>query len=109
MTQHVQTLTEAEFDQQVASAPQPMLIDFWAEDCAPCRAIAPLLEELAQEHRGTLRVGKVRLDDAPGLARRFDIMKIPTLIVFVDGEPVKRVVDIEHNADLVDALEEFVR
>lgn len=108
MIEYVQTLTEADFDPQVASAPQPMVVDFWTEDCAPCKAIAPLLEELAREHRGKLRVGKVRLNDAPGLARRFDIMKIPTLIVFVDGEPVKRVVDIDHNTDLVDALAEYL-
>ncbi|CAL9368455.1 Thioredoxin [Streptomyces sp. enrichment culture] len=109
MAQHVQTLTEADFDQHVGGSPQPVLVDFWAEDCSSCKALFPLLEELALEHTGTLRVGAVRLDDAPGLARRFDIMKLPTLMVFVDGEPVKRIVDIQHNADLVEALEEFLR
>ena len=104
----VMTLTESTLDDSLTEAPQPLLIDFWTEDCIPCRALAPVLEELAEEHSGRLRFGKVKLDNAPGLARRFEIMAIPTLIVFVDGRLARRITEVTTKAELVRELREFL-
>jgi thioredoxin 1 len=102
------TLTEPTFEQSVATAPQPLLIDFWTEECAPCRALVPILEEIADEYAGQLRIGKVKLDDAPELARRFEIMAIPTLMVFVAGKPAKRITNTATKDRLVQELQEFL-
>jgi thioredoxin len=90
MSELVVPLTEATFDREVAKAQQPVLVEFGAEGCGPCAALAPVLERLAAEHAGRLRIAEVRLDNAPGLAARFEIMALPTLIVFIGGVVVKR-------------------
>jgi thioredoxin 1 len=102
------TLTEPTFDDSVTAESQPVLVDFWTEDCAPCRVLAPILDDIADEYPEKLRIGKVKLDNAPNLARRFEIMTIPTLIVFVDGHPAKRITDIGTKRQLVQELQEFL-
>ena len=108
MAEGILTLSDDSFDETVKSSDTPILVDFWAEWCGPCRMIAPVLEEIAGEQAGKLSIGKLNVDDNPGTARRFDVMSIPTLIVFQNGEPVKRLVGAKGKAALLDDLAEFV-
>ena len=78
-----------------------MLVDFWAEWCGPCKMIAPILDEIAREQAGKVKIAKVNVDEQPDLARRFDVMSIPTLIVFKDGAPAKRLVGAQGKGQLL--------
>ena len=80
------TVTEQTFEQEVLGSEQPVLVDFWAEWCVPCHAIAPVLDQIAGEHDG-LKVVKLNIDEEPAIAQRYGVMSIPTLILFRDGEP----------------------
>lgn len=102
------TLTDTTFDEEVKSATEPIVVDFWAEWCGPCKIIAPVLEEIAAEQAGKLTIGKLNVDEHPDIARRFDVMSIPTLIVFKDGEPQKRLVGAKGKNQLLEALAEYL-
>jgi len=102
------TLSDATFDEAVAGADTPVLVDFWAEWCGPCKMIAPTLAEIATEQRGKLTIGKLNVDDNPDTARRFDVMSIPTLLVFKDGKQVKRLVGAKGKGQLLQDLAEFI-
>ncbi|MEZ5381486.1 MAG: thioredoxin [Microthrixaceae bacterium] len=91
MAASITHLTDANFSEEVAGSDTPVLVDFWAEWCGPCKMIAPVLEELAQENEGKLRVAKVDVDSEQALAMRFGIQGIPTMIVFTDGQPDLRI------------------
>ncbi len=107
MAAGVQDLTDATFDDAISTSSTPVVVDFWAEWCGPCKMVAPILEEIATEQPG-LQVMKVNVDDSPGLAQRFDVMSIPTLIVFRDGEPAKRLVGAKGKGQLLQELGEFL-
>ena len=102
------TLSESAFDEEVGASSEPVLVDFWAEWCGPCKMIAPILEEIAREQAGKLKVAKLNVDQAPGVAQRFGVMSIPTLIVFDKGQPVKRLVGAKPKAALMEDLAEFI-
>ena len=86
------TLTEANFDAEVLSSSKPVLVDFWAAWCSPCRAIAPTIERLADEFEGSAKVGKVDVDEQQSLALRYGIQSIPTMLLFQNGQVVDQVV-----------------
>jgi thioredoxin 1 len=104
----ITTLTDATFDESVGSAEVPLIVDFWAEWCGPCKMIAPVLEEIAKEHAGQVTVAKLNVDDNPSAARRFDVMSIPTLLVFANGEVRRRLVGAKGKAQLLEELSEFI-
>lgn len=108
MAQGITTLSESTFDEEVAGSSEPVLVDFWAEWCAPCKMIAPILEEIATEQQNNLRIAKLNVDENPGIARRFEVMSIPTLIVFKDGQPAKRLIGAKGKGQLLQELDEFI-
>lgn len=97
---NILTLTEENFDSQVLKSSTPILVDFWAEWCGPCKMIAPLLDELAAEYDGKVKIGKVNIDDHQGLAAKFSVRAIPTLLLFNKGQVVEQVVGMKSKRDL---------
>ena len=95
--------TDANFNAEVVSGNLPTVVDFWAPHCGPCRQIAPILEDLATQYEGQVRVAKVNTDHNPGVARAMGIMSIPTLIAFRDGEVVGKMVGFRNRR----GIEEF--
>ena len=108
MADDILTLSDATFDETIAGSDTPVLVDFWAEWCGPCKMIAPTLAEIATEQKGKLAIGKLNVDDNPDTARRFDVMSIPTLLVFKDGQQVKRLVGAKGKGQLLQDLAEFI-
>jgi len=102
------TVTDATFDETINGSSEPVLVDFWAEWCGPCKAIAPILDEIATENAGKLTIAKLNVDDNPDVALRFDVMSIPTLILFKDGQAQKRLVGAKGKRQLLAELEEFL-
>lgn len=86
MSEHILQINDSDFDEQVLKSESPVLVDFWAEWCGPCKMIAPILEEIAIEYAGKLTVAKVNIDNNPGTPQRYGVRGIPTLILFKDGE-----------------------
>jgi thioredoxin 1 len=108
MSGSISQLSEATFAEEVNSATEPVLVDFWAEWCGPCKTIAPVLEELAGEQAGKLRIAKVDVDENQGLARQYGVQSIPTMIVFKDGVEVHRMVGARGKAQLLEDLSTYL-
>ncbi len=102
------TISDATFDEEIGSSTEAVIVDFWAEWCGPCKMIAPILDEIASEQAGKLTVAKLNIDDNPEAARRFDVMSIPTLIVFQDGQPKKKLIGAKGKGQLLEELNEFL-
>jgi thioredoxin 1 len=97
-------ITEATFDEQVLQSDKAVLVDFWAEWCGPCHAVAPVLEKIVEEHGDELRLVKVNIDEEQELATRYGVMSIPTMILFKDGEPTAAVIGAQPKSSIERAL-----
>ena len=96
---NIVTLTDTNFSEEVLKSMTPVLVDFWAEWCGPCKMIAPILDELAGEYDGKVKIGKVNIDDFQGLATEYGIRAIPTLLIFKDGQVADQVVGMRTKRD----------
>jgi len=99
-------LTDTNFKQEVLDSSLPVLVDFWATWCGPCKMIAPIIEEVAKEYAGKIKVGKLKVDDNPATATRYGIMSIPTLIFFKNGRVMEQVVGALNRIDLKRKIDE---
>jgi len=101
------TLTESNFKEQVVDSPIPVLVDFWAEWCGPCKMLGPILEELATDYEGRVKIGKLNIDDSPSVANEYGIRAIPTMLIFKGGQVAEQVVGLRSKRDLKANLDKF--
>ena len=107
-SEHVVELTEANFDSEVNQSTVPVLVDFWAPWCGPCKMIGPVVDEIAKEKAGTVKVGKINVDEQPALAQQFRINAIPALYIFKSGEVKDKIIGMTSKSSLVAKLDATV-
>jgi thioredoxin 1 len=108
MSESVHEFTDQNFESDVEKSELPVLIDFWATWCGPCKAIAPMIEEIAGEYKGKIKVGKVDVDKNQNTAMKFGVRSIPTLLVLKNGEVVNQIVGAVPKANITDVLDEVI-
>jgi thioredoxin 1 len=106
MGENVCEFTDGNFPTDVLKSDEPVLVDFWAPWCGPCRQIAPTIDQLATENAGSVKIGKVNIDENPGVAQEYGVASIPTLLIFKGGEVVNRVVGAQPKSRLQQLLDE---
>lgn len=102
------TLTSENYDSEVLKSDKLVLVDFWASWCGPCKMVSPIISQLAEEYNGRVKVCKLNVDDEGGIAAQNAIVSIPTVIIFLDGKPVKKMVGAHSFDDYADALDELL-
>ena len=102
-------IKQENFDTFITQSDKPVLVDFWATWCGPCRMLSPVVEEVSREHENELTVGKVNVDDCPELAQKFGVMSIPTLILFKDGEEVDRLIGAHPKANIQAMIDKHLK
>ncbi len=105
MSENIINVDQDSFQKAVLESQKPVLVDFWAQWCGPCRAVAPVVEELAKEYSGKVEFAKVNVDEAPFLASKFSVMSIPTLIIFKNGKPVQHAIGFKPKDQLKKLLD----
>ena len=105
---NTQSVSDQDFETEVLKSDTPVLVDFWAEWCGPCRMVSPVVEEIAQEKAAALKVVKLNVDDSPETARKYRVMSIPTLMVFDGGDEKKRIVGARGKSQILADIEEFI-
>lgn len=105
---HTLTFNDSDFDDEVLSSDKPVLVDFWATWCGPCRQMAPVIDSLAERYAGRVKVGKLDVDHNPAVAQRFNVRGIPTLLLFKNGRPVDQIVGSMPEASVAGRLDQHV-
>ena len=105
---NTKTVSDSDWETEVLKSDTPVLVDFWAEWCGPCRMVGPVVEEIAQEKAGSLKVVKLNVDENPDVTRQYRVMSIPTLLVIADGVEKRRLVGARSKAQLLGDIEEFL-
>lgn len=108
MTGPTIVVTDEDFDEKVLKSESPVLVDFWADWCGPCHVVAPVLEEIAREKEGSLTIAKLDVDGNPEIARRYGILSIPSMLLFVDGVEKRRIIGARGKGQILGELQEFL-
>ena len=106
MSEHVKDVSDGSFETEVMKCDLPVLVDFWAEWCTPCKIVGPIVDELAKDYEGKLKVGKLDVDENPQIAAKFGVMSIPTIMVLKNGQPIKTMIGAQSKEALKRSIDE---